>query len=82
MISRRDFLISTGVAAFATPLQALQARIAAGGSLTAPGYGPIAPVADMATGLKLLELPAGFKYRVVRMDRRSDGHGRTGSSRA
>ncbi len=62
MISRRDFLVSTGVAAFCTPLQALQARIAAGGSLTASGYGPIAPVADMSTGLKLLELPQGFKY--------------------
>jgi uncharacterized protein len=62
MISRRNFLLATGVAAFAHPLQAFQARVATGRSVTAAGYGPLAPVADMATGLKLLELPAGFKY--------------------
>lgn len=62
MISRRDFLISSGVTAFAAPLQAFQARLAGGRSFSSAGYGPIAPVADMATGLKLLELPPGFKY--------------------
>jgi uncharacterized protein len=62
MLSRRAFLLSTGVAAFAAPLQAFQARIATGRSLTSVGYGPLAPVADMTTGLPLLELPQGFRY--------------------
>jgi secreted PhoX family phosphatase len=32
-------------------------------SMTASPYGPIAPVNDLATGLPLLRLPAGFSYR-------------------
>lgn len=62
MISRRHFLLSAGVAAFAAPLQAFQSRLTAGLPLRASGYGPLAPVADMATGLELLELPRGFRY--------------------
>ena len=62
MISRREFLVSAGLAAFAAPLYALQTRIASGASLTTAGYGPLAPVADMTTGLPLLELPRGFRY--------------------
>src|SRR5690348_7479111 len=62
MLSRRDFLLSTGIAAFAAPLHAFQSRIASGASLTAAGYGPLTPVADMTTGLPLLELPRGFRY--------------------
>ena len=27
------------------------------------GYGPLAPAADLETGLPLLRLPAGFQYR-------------------
>ena len=27
-----------------------------------PGYGPLEPVADDATGLPLLQLPKGFSY--------------------
>ena len=61
-ISRREFLLATGVAAFAAPLHALQARLTTGASLAAVGYGPLSPVADMNTGLKLLELPEGFRY--------------------
>ena len=62
MISRRSFLLSTGLAAFATPLHAFQARLSAGDSLRAVGYGPLAPAVDQTTGLRLLELPAGFRY--------------------
>lgn len=29
---------------------------------TTPGYGPLSPVADEATGLPLIMLPAGFRY--------------------
>ena len=62
MVSRREFLLSSGIAAFATPLKAFQSRLAAARSVTGAGYGPIAPVTDITTGLKLLELPAGFTY--------------------
>ena len=62
MISRRNFLLSTGLAAFAAPLHAFQARLWAGDSLRALGYGPLVPAVDQTTGLKLLELPEGFRY--------------------
>jgi secreted PhoX family phosphatase len=62
MVSRRTFLVSTGLAAFAAPLHAFQERLAGGHSLVTGGYGPLAPVTDMATGLPLLELPEGFRY--------------------
>jgi secreted PhoX family phosphatase len=56
-------LLTAGVAAFATPLDALRSRLEAG---TAPaaelGYGPLRPVNDATTGLPLLELPEGFRY--------------------
>jgi len=62
MLTRRSFLVSTGLAAFAAPLRAFQARVAQGGSHRAFGYGPLAPAVDATTGLKLLELPEGFRY--------------------
>ena len=62
MLSRRHFLLSTGLAAFAAPLHAFQARLADGASIQALGYGPLVPAVDQATGLKLLELPEGFRY--------------------
>jgi uncharacterized protein len=47
----------------ATPLEALFARQQGDDSSRSPsGYGPLAPVRDEATGLPLLELPAGFRY--------------------
>ncbi len=61
-LSRRSFLLTTG-AAFATPLDALRARLEAGTAAPAElGYGPLRPVADATTGLPLLELPKGFRY--------------------
>ena len=57
--------MSAGVAAFASPLHAFQARIAAGRSIMGAGYGPLIPATDMTTGLKLLELPPGFKYMTL-----------------
>jgi secreted PhoX family phosphatase len=66
MLSRRHFLCSTGLAAFAAPLHALQARLVDGASsLRAVGYGPLAPALDATTGLALLELPAGFRYMTL-----------------
>ena len=61
-LSRRSFFLTTG-AAFATPLDALRARLEAGAAAPAElGYGPLRPVADATTGMPLLELPKGFRY--------------------
>lgn len=61
-LSRRSFLLTTG-AAFATPLDALRARLEAGALAPAElGYGPLRPVPDATTGMPLLELPEGFRY--------------------
>lgn len=68
---RRDFL--RGLAAFGLSFAGLAARGEA-----APGespYGPLAPERDLATGLPLLQLPRGFRYRSYawRGDPMSDG---------
>ena len=61
-LSRRSFLLTTG-AAFATPLDALRARVEAGAAAAAElGYGPLRPIPDATTGMPLLELPEGFRY--------------------
>ena len=68
---RRRFLKLGGVAVASIPLHALAA---CSGNATTPSsspdrrephpqYGPPVPVADEATGLPLLWLPAGFRYR-------------------
>jgi len=72
-LSRRHLLQGSGAvmaSSFVGALGALHSRQAqaqaAGGkqvvSAISP-YGPIAPVADLSTGLPLLQLPAGFSYR-------------------
>lgn len=43
-------------------MTSFQSRLWAGKPVQTPGYGPVAPVADDATGLPLLELPKGFTY--------------------
>ncbi len=84
-LNRRGLLKSSGLGAFAlaAPLGALmetQARAAVDGngeqtSLAASPYGPVSPVADLATGLPLLQLPQGFSYRTIswRGDQMNDG---------
>lgn len=68
-IRRRSFLKASSALAtapFVGTLGALHARIAraAGFSRRVSGpYGPVAPVKDLATGLELVKLPAGFSYR-------------------
>lgn len=63
---RRDFLWHAallGGAAVATPLQALWRPHKAGRlAPDDPGYGPLFPANDEATGLPLLQLPEGFRY--------------------
>ena len=64
---RREFLLRAalaGSAAVTVPLEALWRPTAAG--RLAPddqGYGPLHPVNDETTGLPLLQLPEGFRYR-------------------
>ncbi len=69
-LSRRNFLVgSAGIAAVtiagvlaARGTRHQAARVAA--SVNVPGpYGPLQPVADLETGLPLVQLPAGFEYR-------------------
>jgi len=64
--SRRSFL-KGGVAATAAvvmPFELLGSRNATAASLPySPDYGPLAPVADETSGLSLLNLPEGFRYR-------------------
>ncbi|MGH9349943.1 MAG: alkaline phosphatase PhoX [Vicinamibacterales bacterium] len=60
--SRRAFLVTTGLAAFAAPLQALRARIDGGFAMLDVGYGRLRAARDATTGLPLLELPDGFRY--------------------
>lgn len=64
-IARRRLLqggLGLGVAALGLgPMGTLLAQ-AGGGLAISPGYGPLAPVRDRATGLSLLQLPAGFEY--------------------
>lgn len=63
---RRTLLRGAAVAAAASvPFQALAARTAAAAPVKLdfdPGYGPLRPVKDEATGLELLQLPRGFQY--------------------
>ncbi|MGH3308579.1 MAG: alkaline phosphatase PhoX, partial [Nocardioides sp.] len=68
-LGRRAFLRGTaaaaGLAGASIPFEALAARHRASRPArldTAPGYGPLRPVRDEATGLELLALPKGFEY--------------------
>lgn len=71
-VTRRSMLKGGGgllAASFVGALDTLYARralAAQGGgasSLVAGPYGPVAPVADLTTGLPILRLPEGFSYR-------------------
>ena len=67
---RRRFLahsaLAAGALAVAAPFHALRAQGAqgnAGARLHSPDYGPLVEAFDETTGLPLLLLPAGFRYR-------------------
>ncbi len=74
---RRGFLLAGGALAIAGGLTALAARIAAGTPRPpAVGYGPLHPAKCEATGLTLVKLPDGFRYRSFgwAKDKMTDGH--------
>jgi secreted PhoX family phosphatase len=65
-LSRRSFLFTTGMAAFAAPFTALAERLRMGlPPEDSFGYGPLRAVPDETTGLPLLQLPQGFRYRSI-----------------
>jgi len=47
------------------PLSALAARSAEGARARASGYGQLSPTPDQDTGAEWIELPPGFKYRII-----------------
>ena len=68
-VSRRTFLGGTaavaGGVALGGPMSALARRARAGSRARASGYGPLAPTPELDSGEVYLELPQGFKYRVI-----------------
>jgi uncharacterized protein len=78
-LTRRTFVkgsaaVSGGLA-LGGPISAMAARRAGGRSARAVGYGDLVPTAEEETGEVFLELPRGFRYRVIstQADMMSDG---------
>jgi uncharacterized protein len=79
-LTRRTFVkgsaaVSGGLA-LGGPISAMAARRARGRSARAVGYGDLVPTLEEETGEVFLELPRGFKYRVIstQADIMSDGN--------
>ncbi len=73
---RRQFLTAVGGLGVATAFGTFLGRAGFGpASYTIPGYGKLRPVSDETTGLELLCLPEGFRYRSFGWtgDRMTDG---------
>jgi uncharacterized protein len=68
-VTRRRFVQGSaavgGGLALGGPISALAARSAEGRSRRASGYGPLQPTRELDSGDVYLELPPGFKYRVI-----------------
>jgi len=68
-LTRRRFVQGSaavgGGLMMAGPLSALAAESAHGAPRRAIGYGPLQPTPDEDTGIAYIELPRGFKYRVI-----------------
>lgn len=65
MNTRRAFLkhaVLAGASAISVPLESLW-RHAGAAPVTVDGYGPLRPATDASTGLPLIQLPEGFRYR-------------------
>jgi uncharacterized protein len=68
-LTRRRFVkgsaaIGSGLA-IAGPLSALAARQAEGQRRRSVGYGPLQPTPERDSGIDFLELPPGFRYRII-----------------
>ncbi len=63
-VNRRHFLSSASMLALGGPLAAFHARLGSGAlsPRAEDGYGRLRATADPATGLRLLEIPEGFRY--------------------
>jgi uncharacterized protein len=68
-LTRRHFVEGSAVAgaglALAGPLSALAANKAQGQTRVARRYGQLRPTPELDSGIEFLELPPGFKYRIV-----------------
>jgi uncharacterized protein len=79
-LTRRTFVkgsaAATGGLTLGGPISALAARRSHGRSGRAPGYGELMPAREEGTGEVFLELPRGFKYRLIstQADVMSDGN--------
>jgi uncharacterized protein len=79
-LTRRTFVKGSAAASgglvLGGPISAMAARRANGGNARAPGYGELVPTPEEDTGKVFLELPRGFKYRLIstQADRMSDGN--------
>ena len=72
-VDRRTFLRRGAMGAgslWALSLGEFMSRSVKAAQIPSP-YGAIGPVADETTGLELLQLPDGFRYMFVQLDRRS-----------
>ncbi|MFA6139919.1 MAG: alkaline phosphatase PhoX [Hyphomicrobium sp.] len=65
-LARRTFLQQSlalvGTGTIASCFHSLLSKASAGHVTSTPGYGPLRPMKDEATGLELLQLPEGFRY--------------------
>jgi secreted PhoX family phosphatase len=68
-LTRRRFVQGSaavgGAVAIGGPLSALAEARRGGGRRRAVGYGPLAPAPEQDSGLAYLELPQGFRYRLI-----------------
>lgn len=64
-LSRRAFVGGGAAVTALATLRALGIRHALARAATGPGYGPLGPVPDPASGRVLLHLPQGFRYTVL-----------------
>ena len=68
-LTRRRFVQGSaavgGGLALGGPISALAARTADGAQRRAAGYGPLRPTPEEDTGVNWIELPEGFRYRLI-----------------
>lgn len=78
MPSRRKFLLDSLASAGAVAaLATFQSRLLAGETTIGTGFGPLRETIDETTGLPLIKLPAGFRYKSFGWNRDVMSDGRT-----